>query len=234
MARYGVQAIVLLVLGVGCGGGALGVQWAKSLGLSRLDRAGALRDAEDRYGFGELALADAVVLPTTCNERERLRKQGYTPTNTVEGQNDDAANVRCNTLALLTRAHPARTSYVRALRWDASLLALLPAAFGSRIDPEHRAAADRASASGLSLAALDPKARAKPGSTPGSLVIEEGDGNGSILLYAQAWGDFNADGLDDFVVSVTNADTRGPYSEVRLVLLTRGNADERLRILETY
>jgi hypothetical protein len=224
----------LILLGLGCASSTFPVTWSRSLGLTQLGRAGVLRDAVDAYGFGELSRDSVALLPTTCAQRARLLQQGYTPSNTVEGQNDDEANVRCNTLDLLTRARPARTSHLRALPWNASLLALLPAAFGSQIDPAHRAAADRASAAGKSLRALDPKATAKPGSVPHSLVIEEGDGNGSILLYAQALGDFDADGIDDTVVSVTNADTHGPYRQVRLFLLTRREPDGMLRVLSTY
>jgi hypothetical protein len=235
----------LIVLGPGCGGslinadtqgegGVFPVTWSKSLGLPDLDRAAALRDAEDPYGFGELSLGGDAELPVTCAQRARLREQGYTPANTVEGQNDDAANVRCTTLDLLTRARPARKSYVRSLRWDATLLRVLPAALGSRIDPKRREVVDRASAAGQSLRALDPRARAKPGSAPSSLVVAEGDGNVEILVLAQAFGDFDADGVDDVVVSVTHADTHGPYREVRLFVLTRSQPDEVLRVLATY
>ena len=54
-----------------------------------------------------------------------------------------------------------------------------------------------------------------------------------VLMYPMAWGDFNADGMDDMALAVTNGATQGSLAYMRLLTVTRNGPSETLRVIET-
>ena len=210
------------------------VRWDPELELETLADLGEAMRAEEREPLVELTILSDHKEPLSCIEWQRLRHQGYAPMNTLEAQNDGFALYRCGTLGWLSRALPAKTSYLDHISWDGSVLELLPPTLSSAMDDAMAEAADRALANGQSWAQFDPRAKAKKAVGPIGADVTEGKGKGLTRLRPTAWGDFNQDSLADVVVFVVNTDRLGPFADYRLVLLTRRTADGPLELVETW
>jgi hypothetical protein len=208
------------------------VQWWQGLQLKSLNDAASLYANADGQDFGELKRDGERVRPTNCTQWAELHSQSYEPVNTPEEQTDNGAKVRCLTLALLKRAHPARTSHLRSLAWDSSMLTVLPATIASALNQESVRDRDQATAAGKSLSQFAPNARAKTSSEERTLEISQGDM--LIMLHAEAFGDFNGDGIEDVALSVVNGAVRGTYAAVRVLVLTRFSADGLLKVVEAH
>jgi hypothetical protein len=205
------------------------VRWWSGLGLKNSADAAALYAAPAPDAFGELQRGDVTHRPNDCREWTKLHAEGYKPTTTVEAQADSGAELRCMTLLLLQRARPAKTSYIRDLVWNSSLLSVLPASVATTFNAEREQAVAKAVSEGLALSRFDPKARGKTSDDEHTLEIIEGNGQTMIIVHAEAWGDFNGDGVDDVALSVVNGATRGTYSYVRLLTLSRDSRDAMLK-----
>jgi hypothetical protein len=157
--------------------------------------------------------------PDTCQAWSALKNRGFSPENALERQADSGALIRCGGLEFLAQAAPSRVSYVRDVLERASV-GILPAILETATSEDAVRARAAAANQGMSLAQLVPDAR--PGdSQPGHLRVLEPTSATSITLNAQAWGDVNADGIEDLLVSVLNTADSGSYSETRLLRLTR-------------
>lgn len=205
------------------------VRWWSGLGLKNLAEADKLYAATDPDAFGDLQRGAITKRPNDCLEWTKLHADGYEPTTTVEAQADSGAELRCMTLLLLQRARPAKTSYVRDLAWDSSLLSVLPASLATAFNPEREQAVAKATSKGQALSQFDPKAKVKPSEDEHTLEIIDGDGQMMIVVHAEVWGDLNGDGVDDIAVSVVNGATQGTYSYTRLLTLSRDASDAILR-----
>jgi hypothetical protein len=214
------------------GSGALPVRWSEQLKLGALTEIDARLQAPGTTIFGELQSGETLVVPKSCAEWSTLHAQGYEPSTTLEEAPDSAAKRECGTLALLRGAKPAVRSYVRTLRFDKSLLAVLPAACATAQSREQEEGLAEATKKGASLAAFDPKARVKKSEFPGVLEIVEGGKQSSISLEPMAWADFNGDGTEEVLVVLTNQMQHGSASETRLLGLTRDSESEVLRVAE--
>jgi hypothetical protein len=204
------------------------VKWWDGLELPSLADAPARYSRLEPDSFGELELAGERARPASCVEWSELHSKGFGPINTVEGQADDGAKIRCGTLKLLQSAKPATQSYVRDVPWNRKLLSLLPAAVATSLSQDDERAVHAATTGGKTFAQFDSKARPKPGSEAATLEIIEGDRQTMIVIHAEAWGDFNDDGTDDVLVSVVNGATQGTLAYVRLMTLTRFSQTESL------
>ena len=212
----------------------LPVKWTDELGLSGIDSIEGKLKEEDPDAFGALALLEDRKRPKSCRQWEDLHQQGYEPDTTADESADGFARSRCRTLALLKEAKPATTSHLRILPWDESLLRWLPPTLISSADPERYRAAQAAAKRGATWPEFDKEAQAKRGRWPTELEVVEGDGFSLTLIRAIAWGDFNADHVDDVVTAVTNSDQEGSYSEHRLVVLTRTGPGKPFEIIESF
>lgn len=208
------------------------VKWWDGLELPSLADALARYSRREPDLFGELELAGSRARPVSCVEWSELHSKGFEPVNTVEGQRDDGAKIRCITLTLLQRAKPATQSYVRDLPWNRKLLTLIPAAVATALSQDAERAVNAATTEGKTLAQFDPKARPKPAREDSALEIIESNRQTMIVIHAEAWGDFNDDGTDDLLVSVVNGATRGTLAYVRLMTLTRFGQTETLQIVD--
>jgi hypothetical protein len=207
------------------------VVWSDALALQSLADVEARLAREEPSGFCELEKGDERVVASTCNRWLTLRAQGYEPSSVLEETGDAAALVLCGTLKRLQSASPAKRSFVRELKFDASVLPMLPAALASQFSKAREGEIEAAEKSQRSLRDVDQNARSKGPSEPHSLLIAEGDRTSTILVRAQAWGDFNGDGTDDVLVSVLNAMNEGTVRRTRLLLLSRGTKDDVLRVV---
>jgi hypothetical protein len=204
------------------------VRWWSGLELKTLEDAGKLYTTAQADSFGDLQRGESTKRPSDCVEWTRLHVDGYEPTSTVEAQADNGATLRCMTLLLLQRAQPAKVSFVRDLAWDQSLLQVLPAAVATAFNEKREQEVSEATSKGQSLAQFDRKAKVNPSPEEHTAEIIEGDGQKMIVVHAEAWGDFNGDGVDDVALSVVNGATKGTYSYVRLLTLSRGTSGATL------
>jgi hypothetical protein len=208
------------------------VKWSSRLNLPALDNVQKLLREPSPLDFGDVEVAGERVHPATCSEWAELHARGFTAPSTMEGKSDDSAKERCESLAQLQRARPAKESYLRSLPWDRRLLALLPPLIASNLDPDVRQAATEAATAGWTYKRFDPKAKVRRALEPESLEIAEGNGHWTIYLYPLVWGDLDGDGVEDMLLSVMNGDAHGPMTAVRLMLATRLSAKEPLRVIE--
>lgn len=206
------------------------VRWANTVELDSLESIERRLEAKEPDMFGKLQHDGDAIKPENCVQWAALHAKGYAPTTGIEAQPDNGALLRCGTLSLLGHAKPAKTSYVRDLRWDKSLLALLPSVVATAVNEDDEQAINAAMQAKQTLAQLDPKAHVTS-RQPTSIQIIEGDAQTMAIVQAEAWGDFDDDGLDDVVVSVINGATHGTYSYVRLLTLTRSGPREPLRVV---
>jgi hypothetical protein len=179
---------------------------------------------------GELVRKEKFAHPDNCRRWRSLRNRGYAPKSALGKQIDAGALVRCGALEFLARARPSRVTHVRKLLVGAGPSAL-PAIVASATSPLAEQARDRAVAKGASLAEFLPSARNTPSELPGRLAIAEPSSESSVILNAEAWGDINADGVEDLVLSVLNTADDGTYYAMRLIHLTRLSPSSPLGVL---
>ena len=182
------------------------IKWTKRLELSSSTNASHELATEKRDLFVELELSGETLQPATCVEWFELHGRGFTPRTSVDEHDDGIVKERCEVLRLMEKARASRQSYVRDLPWNARLLALLPAGVAWPIDPDTRARIAAATSAGRSLGEFDSKAQVQARRHPDLLEISQGDRNGTIALERLLWADLNADGIEDIVISVLNAD----------------------------
>jgi hypothetical protein len=207
----------------------LPIWWSPTIELDDLDDVEPQLDTRQPFGFGGLAHGDQTLMPKTCRDRERLKARGFEPETTLEAQADAAAEIRCGTLRLLARVHPARRSFVPDAL-EPLVVPDLPAQLATAFSNERSAERDAAARAGESLLAFESRVSALNDAGGALLVKELGYGT-SVQLALQARGDFDADGYEDIALSVRNTADRGSYFATRLLVLTRASNDQQLAVV---
>jgi hypothetical protein len=168
--------------------------------------------------------------PNSCRSWSSLRKRGYAPKSSVAQQLDAGALVRCGALEFLARAKASRVSHVEHVFADTGPedLPAIVASATSKLALRARAAAV---SKGMTLAEFLPDARVGPSELSGRVSIVEPASVTSVIVNVECWGDVNADGIEDLLVSVMNSSDDGTYFDMRLLEVTRSAADAPLRVL---
>ena len=179
---------------------------------------------------GELVRKEKFAHPDNCRRWRYYKNHGYAPKSSMGKQIDAGALVRCGSLEFLARARPSRRTHVRNLLVGSGPSAL-PALLASATSPLAREARDRAVAKGATLSDFLPSARVIPSEVPGRLSISEPTSSSSIILNAEVWGDVNADGIEDLVLSVLNSANDGNSFDMRLLQVTRASPSSPLTVL---
>jgi hypothetical protein len=185
---------------------------------------------EQVFVDGELVRKEKAAHPDNCRRWRSLRSRGYAPKTALAKQVDAGALVRCGCLEFLTRARTSRLTHVRNLLAGAGPSAL-PAIVASATSPIAQQARDRAVANGLTLADFIPSAHTVPSEVPGRLSITEPPSASNIIVNAEVWGDVNADGVEDIVLSVLNTADDGTSFDMRLIQMTRLSSSSPLTVL---
>jgi hypothetical protein len=207
----------------------LPVWFNPALGLQSVDDAAAKLDAKNALGFAVLARDGQLRMPTTCRERESIKARGFAPETKLQAQTDADAEIRCETLHLLTHAQPARATFL-PMTLDESVLSQLPAAVATALSNERALQRDAATRAGKSLRDIEPHASVRIDAHDAPVIVETALGT-SINLELQARGDFDGDGTEDMAVSVLNGDGHGSYTEMRLLVLTRADQKAMLAVM---
>jgi hypothetical protein len=201
------------------------VQWAPELALTDLAR---ISQRLDKPFDSPLTLkrSGQTVKCANCASLLQRRRTGYATVPESDAQAVQSLAVDCLAIEAVGRARPARTSFLRALRFGPETLSLLPPGLAPSISNEDRDKAQSATAKGLSWKQFDPAATASPDGS--GLVVVSDDIRTLIKIYGR--GDFTGDGIDDLLLRVDTAALHGSYRSSRLFLLTRSSPSATLRI----
>jgi hypothetical protein len=186
--------------------------------------------AVDENAFPTLAYEEKRVKPNSCHGWKSLRRRGYAPKNSLARELDAGALVRCGALEFLGRAKPSRISHVEHVLEGAGP-GDLPAIVASATSKLAQRSRSAAAAKGLTLGEYLPDARVGPSELLGRVSIVEPASATSAMINVECWGDVNADGIEDLLVSVMNMADDGSYFDMRLLEVTRAAAEAPLRVL---
>jgi hypothetical protein len=114
------------------------------------------------------------------------------------------------------------------LKWDGSVLPLLPPQLAINVSDESIRAAEAAAKANKSWANTDKTASASADAP--DRVIVRGDGF-IVRLILWGRGDLNGDGVQDLLVQTLDTLTGGAYRYTRLFILTRKSADGKLSVV---
>jgi hypothetical protein len=198
----------------------------KVIELTAVSDADGMRRREAPAKFGELTAAEGPKVPRSCIEWEALHAAHAEATNDAEEASDELAGQRCDALLWLTRARPATRSFVA---WSPSLAPLLPAAIATAWDDDARVARDGAVRQGKTIRDFAPEAELDV--TSDQFTWREPGGTSKIVVRPIAWADLNDDGVEDLLLAVANLDSAGPMTEQRVLAVTRGGAQEAIRVV---
>ncbi|MGA3236191.1 MAG: hypothetical protein ABSG03_07810 [Bryobacteraceae bacterium] len=163
-----------------------------------------------------------------CVEMLALGARGAGSTADPEYLQQRSTLVQCTVLQALRGAKPASSSFVAALKWDESILPLLPPQLAINVSDESIRAADAAAKANKSWADIDKTATA--GADGPDRVMVKGEGF-IVRLILWGRGDLNGDGVQDLLVQTLDTLTEGTYRYTRLFILTRKSADGKLSVV---
>jgi hypothetical protein len=142
--------------------------------------------------------------------------------------------LRCRALEDLAKAKPAQTSYLSDFHLEAAPLNMLPAALASVVSGDEESARKKAIAQGASWADYDPKAKVltenKANENATALEVATA-GDFAQRLEKIASGDFDGDGVEDWLITDESYARQGTYRASRMVLVTRKGPNEPLRVI---
>lgn len=166
----------------------------------------------------------------TCKEYKKAIRGGFAASTTVAMAGESFFIQRCGYLEFLERARPAKESHLRPFEIaDASVLP--PGMGGIGGDSSYTEKLNKAVASGTSWKGFAPNYEANRLSKTQFALNGDGERIDFDLL---ALGDFNQDGLDDALLSVSSGATEGTMRIYETYVVTRKPAEKLLRIVAKY
>jgi hypothetical protein len=209
---------------------ALEVRWTSALALGSLEkidqRLAARWDCplEVRRVSGKRGTA----VITNCLSYFDLTRQGFEST-PIKYQLVLGAD--CHALRALNQAIPAQRSHLAGFQLDAEAISDMPPDLSLVISKDDARKVEAANRKGLSWQEFEPIRRITP--EKGPAVRVEGDGWG-VRIVVYAFGDFNADGLEDMLLKTDGWLQAGTYATTRLLVLTRRRDGGRLKLVTEY
>lgn len=204
------------------------VRWsAMALGLNQLSQI----DTELSKPFEDAVPVSrgpdhAVV--TDCASCLELLSQRYEPSLSNDLQALRVMALRCLALKALRAAVPSARSYLTKFHLDSAALAHLPPDLALAVSNDQMKRRQEASDHRISWGQYQPEAAAQV-QRDGALLIR---GPGwEQRLQVVASGDFDADGVEDWLVQDEARMTQGTYRSVRLFELTRDESSDQLRVV---
>ncbi len=129
-------------------------------------------------------------------------------------------------IPFLEKAQPASKSFVRSLKLNRDLLAILPIDLGPQVSQEEIEAAQQAIHAGKSWRDFYPDTQIKK-HTRTMIQLEMNEW--MIYLRFVAYGDFDHDGCEDMLVCVTHESIQGTWLTTFPVILTRRESGSMLQ-----
>ncbi len=202
--------------------GVYGVQLSSRLNVSSQSDLGQQLSAAFTAGTAHPANA------ANCAQMLALGARGAGATAGPDYLQQRSTLVQCAILQELRGARPANSSFVAGLKWDESILPLLPPQLAINVSNENIRAAGAAAKANKSWADTDKTATAST-DAPDRVIVK---GQGFIVrLILWGRGDLNGDGVQDLLVQTLDTLTEGTYRYTRLFILTRRSADGKLSVV---
>lgn len=137
----------------------------------------------------------------------------------------------CHALKALSQAIPAQRTHLAGFQLHEQVINDLPPDLSLILSKDDTRKVAAANKQGLSWREFQPITRVTRENS--HTVLVEGNGwNVRIKIYA--FGDFNADGLEDILVTTHGWLTEGTYATTRLLVLTRFQDGGRLHLVTEY
>jgi hypothetical protein len=174
---------------------------------------------------------------TSCddlNRRDAQISEEASGTN-VGAKSFQSQRVGCQSLDALKTLRPATRSQLPAVAsgdaFAAVLEAIAPARFFLAISDDAEAEVRKADAEGKTLKQFSPDTRFRAGNGLSARIDDDGARQDVKLL---ARGDFDGDGLDDWLLRIDSSLEQGSYGDSRLWLVTRSRDSGPLRVLKRW
>jgi hypothetical protein len=179
------------------------------------------------------AFAEGTAHPAGVNNCSELLAKGRealsAPASGPDAQAQKSTLANCLVYRALRDAGGAHWSHVADLKWDESVLPLLPPQLAINVSKESILAAKVASARGGRWVDNDRAAIAAV-SGPDQILVTGKGFTERLILWGR--GDFNHDRTEDLLVQTLDTLTEGTYRNTRLFVLTRHTATGRLSVVK--
>ena len=168
-----------------------------------------------------------------CASVLRVLAEGFQPPSDRDFQVFLVNALRCRALEVLAQAKPAQESFLTDFHLETSSLNMLPAALASAVSGDQEAARKQAMAKGRTWAALEPDAKvlAEKTGEHNTMSLEVDSGAFGQRLEVIAHGDFDGDGIEDWLITDDTFARQGSYRASRMLLVTRSGTTEPLRVI---
>jgi hypothetical protein len=216
------------------------VRWTSEVELKDLKEIDALLNKPAIADFGkddsltmELGGNQIEASNISCNEYFYLKYQGYEPlSNADQGAEGSSLKIPCHTLQYLKKAQPSKISYLHDFKLSADPLKNLPLTLGHHLSSNEEVASARAK--GLSWKEFEPNAEVEVKNPNNiSIVIQDSEGEfAGTDISLLAWGDFNGDGIEDILLSVTHFSGASGH-DFSIAAITKTSKDRRITQLMT-
>ncbi len=155
--------------------------------------------------------------------------------NNVNGKAFQSTRVQCQALAAVAMVRPARQSLLPTAPETHGLAAALeagaPASFYLAISDDSQLEVQRAQEAALTLKQFRPDTHFRQ-ATADTVRIDVDDTIQDVQLLAR--GDFNADGIEDWLLRIDSRVAQGSYGTSSLWLITSQGADRPLSVLKRW
>jgi hypothetical protein len=168
----------------------------------------------------------------TCGDYLRLLQQGCRSKTAYDAALEPFAKAQVYPLLYLRRAAPARQSFVGEFNVAAdaaSLLADLPPTLRPVLSGDDAQRVNRLIARGATWKTIFPSARV---TVLGKHDLQVADRSSEVRLGVLAWADFNRDGLEDVLMSVSATARDGTFRSYGFAVLTRTARTAPLTLVE--
>lgn len=165
------------------------------------------------------------VVARTWREFTRFTDWGYEPADNADLQLSGWLIKAGGFIPFLEKAQPSRTSFVHNLKMDRALLAILPIDLGPQVSGEEIEAAQKAMGERKSWRDFYPQTKIRKHTR--TMIQLEVDG-WMIYIRVLAYGDFDHDGCEDMLVSVTHEAIHGTWLTTSSIILTRRDSRHAL------
>lgn len=216
------------------------VRWTSEVELKDLKEIDALLNKPGIADFGkddsltmELGGDQIDASNVSCNEYFYLKYQGYEPfSNADQGAEGSSLKIPCNTLQYLKKAKLSKISYLHDFKLADDPLKNLPLTLGYHLSSDEEVASARAK--GLSWKEFEPNAKVEVKNPNNiSIVIQDSEGEfAGTDISLLAWGDFNGDGIEDVLVSVTHL-TGASGHDFSIAAITKTSKDGKITQMMT-
>ena len=210
------------------------VSWPTNLTLEQLKDLPVKELIHPETGIDGVAMSKEdstnYVVARTWREFDRDTDLGFEPADNADLQMSGWFIKTRSFIPFLEKAQPSSTSFVHDLKMNRALLAILPIDLGPQVSNEETEAAQKAIRKGKSWRDFYPETKII-NHTKTMFQLEVDDW--MIYIRVLAYGDFNHDGYEDVLVSVTHEAIHGTWVNTFPAILTRNKPDTSLERIKS-